>query len=190
MRSRGIYVVCLSACLAGCEWTERRAFEEQLRCGMTPAEVQTIAEDYGADAFHAADEVTGRTTHAVTMRRSFVHFGFGEQGLVTVQGGETKGWTAVDMEPLLNLCTGERTSRIHVDLVATPELAGASVYVDDEKQLAISAQGHRTVTVLNGPHEITIKKEGYEEIRIPVDYSIDSERDEIRVPDPVPLGGG
>lgn len=176
-------------CGAGCEWKQSDAFVSELDCGMSPERVRSLAENYGVDSFQSHESPPKRATHFLSQRYTTVDFYFGDDELETVQVGVSNGLTGIDSEPLVNLCTGEVSSETTVILVASDELAGAEVLVDGE-QVSRLPRANLGISMWNGPHVITIRKEGYEEIRIPVDFSIDHDYEKIKVPEPVPLGGG
>ena len=175
-------------CLVGCgEWEAADELQQRLRCGMTPAEVDTVAEGLGAESFRPIEEPNEYTTHVLNQKRTFFEFYFGDDGLETVRQGASVGWTTgTSYEPRVNLCTGEVTDHVVLTLKGPQELAGAEIFVDGQPRLRLSSgPGYqRNIALSTGPHEILIAKEGYEPIVLHVEYGPETDTAEITLPAP------
>lgn len=183
-----------AAWLGGCgPWEEADDFQQRLRCGMEPVEVEAEAEEMGVTSFREIQEPNEITTHVLNQDQTFFEFYFGDKGLETVRQGASVGLTTgTSYDPRINLCTGEMTSSVSLTLKGSATLAGASIFVDGEPywQLSNVPDYSLNIAVPTGHHEIVIKQEGYEPIIIPVNYDLFAESAEIDLPEPKKLSPG
>lgn len=109
------FALLLAFLVAGCRWGAADAFQEELRCGMPPAEVEALARRFNVDTFRPVEppHLPNRyVTHVLNEGLTFFEFYFGESGLETVRQGASTGLglgTGTSYEPRVNLCTGEMT---------------------------------------------------------------------------------
>lgn len=181
------------ACLTGCgsEWDRADEFQRRLRCGMAPAEVASLSEEFGVESFRPISEPHQYTTHVLNQNRTFFEFFIGDDGLETVRQGASVGpTTGTSYEPRVNLCTGEVSDDLSLTIKGAEELAGAAILVDGALYGHLSSgPGYQmNIGISTGPHEIRIVQEGYEPIVIPVDYGPETEADEIDLPAPTESG--
>lgn len=181
------------ALLSGCgEWEQADEFQQRLRCGMLPAEIAALAEQFGVESFRPAEAPHEYTTHVLNQNGTFFEFFVSEDGLETVRRGASVGpTTGTSYEPRVNLCTGEVTDDLSLTLKGTEELAGAAILVDGERYGHLSSvpDYQMNIGISTGPHEIRIEQEGYQPIIVPVNYGAETVADEIDLPAPVEESG-
>jgi hypothetical protein len=187
--SHALLALVLGVLVTGCRWDEASAFQEELRCGMSPGEVESLAQRFAVESFRSVDEPNRYVTHVLDEGSTFFEFYFGESGLETVRRGASTGLTTgTSYEPRVNLCTGEITDSLLLRIKGSQDLAGAVILVDGEPRGRLSkGPGYQmSIGLATGPHEIRIQQEGFEPIVIPVDYGPKVEADEIVLPLPEP----
>lgn len=131
-----LVALVLGVLVTGCRWDEAGAFEEELRCGMSPGEVEALAERFAVESFRPVDEPNRYVTHVLNEGSTFFEFYFGDSGLETVRRGASTGLTTgTSYEPRANLCTGEITDSLVLRIKGSQDLAGAEIFVDGESRL-------------------------------------------------------
>lgn len=187
--------LALLLAISACRWRAADAFQEELHCGMTTAEVEELARRFDVESFRPIEppHIPNRyVTHVLNEGLTFFEFYFGESGLETVRQGASTAWlsTGTSYKPRMNLCTGEVTGALALAIKGVRELAGADILIDGEwaGNLSRGPSYEANIGLSSGPHQIRIEQEGYEPIVIPVDYGPYIREDQIVLPPPISKG--
>jgi hypothetical protein len=140
---------------------------------MSSKTVKTIAQKYGCSTFRLIPTTQDGRDHALDQGSTVFWFWFSSDKLVSVQEGKTVAATGLKTSVMQNLCTGQRTADVSLEIIAPDELAGASVYIDDIKRLGLS-NGPIVMEVIDGlksgKHLVRIEKDGYRPVVTGYDY--------------------
>jgi hypothetical protein len=153
-----ISAILIVAVITSCRWRDASDFQRELRCGMTPTDVDRIAKRRGATV-QALPQGHRSATHQLKRGRTVILFNFDRVGLRTVQIAEVTGLTGFKTSPQQNLCSGELTHSVDVEVSFSPEWVGASVFIDGQKRVVIpSADFVLRITMTSGSHELKLSK--------------------------------
>jgi PEGA domain len=161
-----ILAIAIWSCEGLSRWQDADRFRRQLRCGMTEAQVDTLARSLGAPGIRGTrDSSLGDS--AVQKGGTVFWFRFKDGGLQTVRQGQHYGVTGLDTSVIQNVCTLNESREVTVQITAPMELAGAEISVDGRRWgvLGNPSAGMTIHGFPGGQHEIRISKEGYAPIR-------------------------
>jgi hypothetical protein len=172
-RMRSFFVMSL-ICLSACGWNGADEFQQQLRCGMSPDEVKAIASKHGATDFRAVASAP-LVTHVVSHNRTFFWLRFGDSGLDFVRRGRQTGLTGSEMQPAVNLCTGEKQGSLLLTIRGTAAMTDAHVVIDsrDVGRLSGGPDYRADVYVSSGQHEIALVKDARTVTKVTKSYPPD-----------------
>lgn len=161
-RCRGVAFFIAVVLIARCEWRNASRFDQQLRCGMTPAQVRMAAEALGTHSFRPVVDEFGWATHAINEGRTVYWLRFERERLVQVQRGTERGLTGTTTFPAHDLCSGSLIGAVMVAIHAAPRWIDASVAVDGARSVKLSGPDHLSANVLvaAGTHDVVITKPG------------------------------
>ncbi len=148
-------------------WRSAEEFRTELRCGMTVQQVEALAEKYGTSSFRAVEQRATGVNHAINEGSTVFWFAFDGGALGKVQEGMYFGITGLKTSIREDLCTGEKTADVTLEVTAPTELARASLSIDGREALGLSSGPEVQANIgslPSGTHEVRIEKPGYQPI--------------------------
>ena len=145
-----------------------------LECGMGPAAVWEKLKQRAQDV---GREYPWLGSHVIREGKNELWFHFEDGGLRTLVSARDYGFKETWLSPKVDLCT--RQFLFLLEILAPPELEGASVRVDGEVVSKVDGLLSR-LTVTEGRHEIRLSKRGLGSVSREVDFRAD-DRGNIRL---------
>lgn len=156
--------------IPGCHryWDEADALRRELRCGLTPSDVQTLAVEHKPAGLLETIPSGHEPTHMVREDSTSFSFWFVDGRLQWFSEGRYFGTTGLRNSLRVNLCTGEKTGSPMIRVDGPAEWKGGEIYLDGRRLSRLST-GDRNVTasaaigvpiMTFGQHELRIVRPG------------------------------
>lgn len=137
-------------------WSGSAAFVGNLRCNMTQKEIVSIAQQFPKLRIHQPDS----SPDLFVARRgdTLVFLGLRASLLETYQISWTSGFTKQSSQLKHDLCSGTRYVELH--LIASSNIAGASIWLDGKRVGEVSKAGGFSRDIPLGLHELRVEQSG------------------------------
>lgn len=137
-------------------WSGSVAFKAGLQCGMAEAEIAAIAQRFRRLQIHRPDSSPDRL---IAQRGdTLIILGLKAARLETYQVTWTSGFTKQSSQLKHNVCSGVKYVEMH--LLASSDLAGATIWLDGERIGEISRTGGFTEDIPIGIRALRVEKAG------------------------------